>query len=94
MKAANDLPAALAAELTAANFIDYSAAVTAINHGIRARWLSKLDQFWATGAIGEKLHGNIGQAINDVCDRHIANLAPVQCAITGWSSHPKFLEEI
>jgi hypothetical protein len=85
----NDLPAELKAELFAANFTDYSAAVSVINGGLRARYLTRLNRFWASGEISEKLHGNIGQEICDICDRHIARLAPVQCATTGWSSLPK-----
>jgi len=83
MNTPNDLhQAELRAELAAANFADYGAAIAAINNGIRARYLSRLDQFWATGAIGERLHSDLGRGINLACDRAIARLAPVQCAVT------------
>jgi len=90
MAGVNDLVDELTAELSAANFSSYSDAVTAINYnnGIRARYLSRADQFWARGEISERLHSDIGRSISLSCDRCIARLAPTQCSTTGWTSHP------
>jgi hypothetical protein len=90
MKTANDVLAALKAELASADFASYDAAVAAINNGsIRARYLSLLDGFWGRGAISERQHADLGRDLNLICDRAIARLAPVQCSATGWTSLPK-----
>jgi hypothetical protein len=79
-----EMMAALNDELAA--ITDYSAAVTAINGygGIRGRYVDRANVFVAAGHTGPALAQNVGI----LCDRAIARLAPVQDAVTGWTSIP------
>ena len=72
----SNIPAALAIELSAANFIDYSDAVAQVNLGIRRRYLSLADQFLTFEQTGVRLHRDLVRDINAQCDAAIARLAP------------------
>ena len=71
------VPAALTAELAAANFVDYTAALVAINE-IRTRYMSRIQG----DGIGDVLHANLARDINLQCDRVLARLVPIQDAST------------
>jgi hypothetical protein len=85
--------AALMAELTneLAAIVDYSTAVAMINGqlggyaGIRTRYVGLANAFVSAGHAGPQLSQNV----STLCDRRIAELAPVQCEATGWSSIPR-----
>ena len=92
---AQALPDELAAELTSLTpFANFDAAVAAINHGIRAKYLTRLYQLVAAGTLTDPIVHSVGAAINAQCDRVIASMAPIQDAANGWSGYPRSSLEI
>lgn len=73
---ARGLPAELETELAATSFTDKSDAVQKINHGIRARYLSRLYSLKRWGNFSDTFTVTIAESIQRSCDQVIRDLTP------------------